>query len=360
MRRTELIEGVKTVLSALERSGLQKALGAIFEGGPGGKEEGISTELLTTLNAYAIDASKFGETEQKIVSVLQIDSLADPRQWTNFAERSAVSHQIWLKVSNAERFLPEFMRLIEQDYVETMKHDPSKAPAAFQGKGLLSVILLEEKGKYSNPKRVIETLEAVQLFYESAAILNEERNEQQMVLLACDSGSDKSFDLLGVAKLVEAVKEIILSLWDRVVFFREQKIGAKIELVAHSLPILEKISEMQKAGHLEPEQAEILRRNISLGAEKFINAGAIIPEIENHSHHNPRQLMAPAPKLLAMPPPEVVPTKDLCPPPSSAKPSATDDLSSEERAEFERFYKQMKRKKSKKPSHMSGGETESS
>ena len=223
-------------------------------------------------------------------------------------------------------------------------------------KHILNLVILEEADKYSNPKRVIETLEAVQLLYESVAILEGQRNDQQMILLACDSGSDKSFDLLGIAKLVEAVKEIILSLWDRVVFFREQKMGVRLELVASKLPIIEKISEMEKAGNLEREQAEILRRDIGLGAEKFINAGAIIPEIESHSHFNPRQLMSPEPKLLAMPSTPSAPSNEPCPPTTPHKSSESDDLTPEERAELEKLYKQMKRKKGKKSGAKPSGE----
>jgi hypothetical protein len=194
MRRTELIEGVETIVEALERNGVQKALAAVMErGGPDEKDEKGNSDILIALNGYPIDASKFGETEHKIASLLGIENLTDARRWMNLASRHPMTHELWMRVNQATRFLPTFMGLIEQDYVETMKHDPGKAPAAFQGKALLSVIILEESDKYSNPKRVIETLEAVQLLYESVAILNGQKNEQQMVLLACDSGSDKSF-----------------------------------------------------------------------------------------------------------------------------------------------------------------------
>lgn len=140
------------------------------------------------------------------------------------------------------------------------------------------------------------------------------------------------------------------------VFFREQKLGAKLELVAGKLPIIEKISEMEKAGQLEPEQAEILRRDIGLGAEKFISAGAIIPEIENHSHFNPRQLMSPEPKLLAMPSTPAPQSNEGCVPPSPHNPAEIDDMNPEERAEFEKLYRQMQRKKAKKSGKKPGGE----
>lgn len=36
-------------------------------------------------------------------------------------------------------------------------------------------------------------------------------------VIGCDSGSDKSFDFLGAAEIVNCVKDIILSFWNKVV-----------------------------------------------------------------------------------------------------------------------------------------------
>jgi hypothetical protein len=41
-----------------------------------------------------------------------------------------------------------------------------------------------------------------------------------------------------------------------------------------------------------------MRRDISLGVGKFIDSGAVIPEMEERSTVSPRQLMSPEPKLL--------------------------------------------------------------
>ena len=38
-----------------------------------------------------------------------------------------------------------------------------------------------------------------------------------------------------------------------------------------------------------------------MGVEKFISSGAVIPEIEELSHYDPRVIMAPEPKYLAAP-----------------------------------------------------------
>lgn len=55
-------------------------------------------------------------------------------------------------------------------------------------------------------------------------------------------------------------------------------------------------------GHLEPERAELLKRQVTNGATTFIQCGAIIPEIEERAtSYDPRKLMAPEPKLLSAP-----------------------------------------------------------
>jgi hypothetical protein len=198
--------------------------------------------LLTSLQNYSLEEAKFGKVERQIVSMMGLEHLAKAKHWPELLidEHSRRLYELRRDLFHLKNFLPKFLKLIEQDFVEVMKHDPNKAPSNLQGKALITVIIIEEKNSFSNPRRVIETLEAVELFYNAVSILNGESAEQKMILLACDSGSDKSFDFLGLAKLVEMVKEIVLSLWDRVIFYREKQMGERIDLIAKSLPVIER------------------------------------------------------------------------------------------------------------------------
>ena len=58
---------------------------------------------------------------------------------------------------------------------------------------------------------------------------------------------------------------------------------------------------MEKNKKIGNEQAESLKRRIIEGSTKFVKSGAMIPEIEKEAKQNPRQLLAPEPKLLAAP-----------------------------------------------------------
>jgi hypothetical protein len=120
-------------------------------------------------------------------------------------------------------------------------------------------------------------------------------------VVACDSGSDKCIDFMGIAKSMHEVKDIILQVWDRVVFHRENKIGKQLDNLTKALPILEKLNAMEKEGALGPEKAELLRRKLSEGVLGFVEAGAIITEINTRATLEPRKIMAPERKLLVGP-----------------------------------------------------------
>ncbi len=88
-------------------------------------------------------------------------------------------------------------------------------------------------------------------------------------------------------------------MYDRIIFFRERKHAERIELVSQSLPVLQKLGELEKERAIEPEQAELIRRGLLEGVTKFMSSGATIPEIEMMPQFDSRQLMSVEPKLLS-------------------------------------------------------------
>ena len=97
------------------------------------------------------------------------------------------------------------------------------------------------------------------------------------------------------------MKDILLSFWDKVIYFRENKTEKELELIGSSLPVIEKIAKMKEDGQLEAERAEILKRQILASITKFGTAGLTIPEIDNRSFYNPRLLLRAQQKLLVGP-----------------------------------------------------------
>ncbi len=139
----------------------------------------------------------------------------------------------------------------------------------------------------------------------------EGHSDSDLSVLACDSGSDKSFDFLGIAKLMEEVRKLVVAIWDRRVFFRHMHVSQCVGLIAESLPVIEHIHKLKESGALGPEQAELLKRRTIESATKFLESGAIIAEMDVNATQSPRMLMRPEPKLLTGPPAKSTPAGDL-------------------------------------------------
>jgi hypothetical protein len=305
MRRQELLKAIDLVQTALVTSLVQQELEEAVSR-PEIKPENL-TELLKALKHYTIEASNFPSGAGEVAQILGLDLLENPETWAQLSGKpvgTRIAYELYQRVRFATEYLPRFTHLIQQDQVLAFT-ELTPASREVLGKSLLSVILIEDRARLSSPERIIETIQSVDQLFKACCIIVDMPSEKLSVI-ACDSGSDKSFDFLGAAKVIECVKDIILSLWDRIVFFREKQLSQRIELVAQALPVVEQIGNLERDKKIGPEQAELLRRNILEGTTKFIESGAIIPEIQDRSQFNPRILMAPAPKLLVSAPEEVL------------------------------------------------------
>lgn len=300
MRRIDIINSFQKISDAIKKSKVQDVFIVLTSKGKGDIEG-----LLSIFQAYNEYRLGFNDVDKKITKLFNFDELGDSRLWARIiSPAEGEGRDTLIKIRTGIKyfidFFPGVVQLLKQDnidYTLSAKNELTETPK-LEGKQLLTIILPEQGNELSSPTRIIKALESVTLLYGVFATITDTSNSDLSVA-AIDSGSDKSFDFLGAAKLIEAVKELILGLWDRIVFYREKKIDVRLDLVTKSLPILEKISELQEKGTIGPEQAELLKRDINTATNNFISTGAIIPEFNSNSSHNPRQLMTPEPKLLA-------------------------------------------------------------
>lgn len=252
-------------------------------------------------------------------------------------------------ISTARDLLPKFLKMIETDATRAIQSQETKGDAEPED-NVLSVILIEkDEHEISNPDRLISVLVGVKLLYQVAAHL-EGLSDSDLGVIGCDSGSDKSFDFIGAGGSIHRVKEIILSAWDRVIFYQEHKMEKRIEIIAKTLPVIEEINKKKKK--LGVEQAKLLERAAMDGIRKILESGAMIPEIQEKTSYNPRELLAPQPKLLThQDPPEessVAPEKkprraaSKKKPRKGAKDSPFEDIDAVEREELVRKLNELR------------------
>lgn len=303
MRRAELVRAVRSVLHALRDSRVHEALAEVARGARG---EQASFALLSALRGYTVRAAEFGPEERRVLQAMDLQALDDPAWWARVVGGGAeggpqaeAAAAMATSIRSAGTYLPRLAGLLS---TEALRRGAAAArqppPPSEDGLELLEVLVIETEGQRSSPMRLITALESVWLLYDAAATLLR-LPSNTLGVAGCDSGSDKSFEFLGLAPVVASVKEILLSVWDRVVFYRGRPSEARVEMIERSVPVLNRIARMREAGEIGPEQAELLRRGIVAGVKKFLDAGCTIPEIEASASHEARDLLAPSPKLLA-------------------------------------------------------------
>ena len=296
MRRTEFITGIQQVQEALTESNLQALFASLLDNEGTSTSASATAQVLTALKEYTFQAQHFNEAARQLTHFLALEELEQPEVWTKLITGvdEAYLRRQQDRVQVVLNYLPQIAELLQQK----TKHSLHEAGFRQDEDNLLTLIVVEEDGHLSSPQRLAELFEGVERLYEVCAVVAGVQADKLSVL-SCESGQDKAFELIGSPAVIKSLKSLILGIWDRVVFYRELELDQRIERVADSLYILEKIQAMEGDDKLGPEQAEILRRGIRKGVTKFLEAGALIPDIAEQGRHDPRELLSPEPKLLA-------------------------------------------------------------
>lgn len=311
MRRKEIIDAVTQIVSALESSKIIAVLRVTREQlGPKRSDPKMVTETLRVLRLYTLLAHSFSPPARELTRILGIDRIEDPALWSTIISEDPnhESISVWWDLKFAYEHLPKIAQLLEQHPLEGSDVNGTNVP---DGMRVLTVMIFEPINTISSPIRLANVLEGINHFYTACALMGKE-SPSTLSVIACDSGSDKSFDFLGLAKVMECVERLITNIWDRVVFYREHQFEERLDLISKSLPILQQINKMEEHKELEPELAEILRRNVFDGTNKFVQSGATIPQFENSLISNPRQILSPVQKLLVSTSSEESETAEVC------------------------------------------------
>ena len=303
MRRDVLFAAIYRIRTDLQSSGIAEMFDLMPERiRTGGNSPDKNWPAFSVFQRFSVATSTYGEAEIALLKILDLFDLTLAEYWQRLSidpEPPAIlgmrRNVIW-----AIRDLPKVLDMIKQDYVEDVKHKPEALPPALVGRQMLTIVIIEEPSQFSSSHRIISALTSVTALYEVVAAL-EGVLEADLIVLACDSGSDKSFDLLGIAKLVEELRKTILAIWDRCVFHRHTARQQSLQLLAQSLPIIERLDEMKNSGALGAEEAEILKRKAIEATGQFVSAGVITEDMAREGNHYPRMVMRPEPRLIAGP-----------------------------------------------------------
>ena len=280
MTRQQIIDAAEQINHAIDSAGISSLMGTT-------RDRMTLQDYLKAFKQYNILAEQFSEGALFLEKELGFSLLRDPDPWIEMSKQGGIEADNPLSnVKGIVETLASISNLLSKNQIN--KELP-------QGKEVLSLILFEEDNKpRSSPRRISESLESIELLYEACARMQGVAIDD-LEVLACDSGSDKLFEFVGSDQVVGAVKELILSIWERVIFYRNRKLQERISLLTHSLPVLDNVTELEMNGSLSADDGEHTRNAIVDGVTKFLSSGSMIKEIRERTTFDERSLMAPEP-----------------------------------------------------------------
>jgi hypothetical protein len=298
MLRKDLYFETKKVIEIFEKLDMRKHTVNLLESKRRKIEKNIDlSQVLDVLNKYSIEYNNFSDKMKYIVSCMGLGDLHNPTFWSTliFTEDISMISKLNVSLRFLSDNLPKILLLLENEAIKLSNNENINPEF-----DVITLVLPEEKDMFSSAKRVTEAISAVIDLYE-VCIAIEQMEESELSLISADSGSDKSFDLLGATKVVECVKDLILKIWDKVVYHRNDRVNANVESLLKALPAYEKIKELEETKAMSPEKAELLRRSLTKSINGILMSGIVIPEMEDNCTFSPQKLMAPEPKLLISP-----------------------------------------------------------
>lgn len=299
MLRSEMIAGIRVVDASIQKSGVANLLGeAVHIGGRGASE--FAGNYYKSFAVLYSESQDYGEIERRLVSIFELGIIFNEPFWEALSkgdDTREVAINAYTAVKNFQQFSPRILELLARPGEEGIEAQDSQVDEEHPE---IQIYLPETGNSLSKATRVVEAIAGLNSLY-GAICQVESIDDKELVITNCDSGSDFLFTFLGIGKGITALKETLFELWDRVVFHKERRLGNDLGIVVQSLSVLEKVEASIKNGSCAPEQGELLKRTIIQGTTKLLDSGAILPEFEQRSHVDVRQIMAPSPLMLTEP-----------------------------------------------------------
>lgn len=277
MTRHQIISSAKQIAEAIKSAGISSIPGT-------SDDEMTLQDYLLAYKNYNIVAEKFSPGAVFLENELGFAELRDPNPWILMSKTEEDDERNPLvQVRNSLDTLNSLADLLKKIFDGSSTGDHRET---------LTLILIEQENELkSSPRRISESLKGIELLYESCARL-EGLPFEDLEVVSCDSGHEKRFDFSGDDALIRATKDLVLSIWERVVFYRNKNLQERISLLTHSLPILDNIAEREMDGQLTGEEGETARTTVISGVAKFLDSGSIIEEIQQITPVDQRSLIS--------------------------------------------------------------------
>ncbi|MEZ4698699.1 MAG: hypothetical protein R2834_00090 [Rhodothermales bacterium] len=287
MTRQQIIAAAEQIAQAVEQAGIAELLSSTSD---------LSLQdYLKSFKQYNILAEKFSDGALFLEKELGFAPLREPDPWIVMSKNGEI---------DADNPLKHIAGVIATlSAIGNMLTESTGGDDTPEGRETLSLVLFEQESRMgSSPRRISDALDSIAALYEACARIQHAAYDD-LEVVSCDSGSDKLFVFEGNEAVIGPLKELILSIWERIVFYRERTLQERISLLTHSLPVLDKVAEMELHGSITSNDAEMTRKAIVSGVKRFLSSGSMMQKVSGRDAIDERSLIMPEPAAAVAAPP---------------------------------------------------------
>lgn len=289
MRRDKLINSYQAVLEEIQSSNIMASTDPFLRPRKEIRDSDATRELVSSITKLSVSYSKFNQDEREFAETFGLQTFFEPDSWTVMLSEGAEGREAVLQRRRLATYLLEFFpnvvflleqsgTMAEEDILET-----TDSP-------ILRVLVIEDRGERTETTRIREMFEGIEKIYGALSKLHD-HEDGGLILAACDSGSDKSFDFAGAGKIFEQIRLFILDVLNHRRATRNQDAMDLLSFTSKALPIYSEIEAKKKSGEISPSSAAQIVKELDAGAVSFMKAGATIPEAELVKVPTARQIM---------------------------------------------------------------------
>ena len=299
MRRDELIHGIENLRKALSQARIQQVITSALRSGT--KPESTSAAGYQAYATFMIAYAGFGEAERKLMGALKLLPIISPEFWTKISAREssgAEAAEARLGTLMVRDFFPAIEELLRRstDDVGLSFEDLEKSGQPVEARKIR--FFIREPGEPSlTVKHFAQIMESIENLH-SAITTIYDLPPNELVVGALDSGSDKEFDLLGIAKAVKILSETLLEGWNRCRSAKATDASVSYKTALEGISVLEKLRIAEQSNSISAESAESLRRTIVKSIDDLFSNGVYTEVMEGQPNIVPSALPVERRKLL--------------------------------------------------------------
>ncbi|WP_027569953.1 hypothetical protein [Bradyrhizobium sp. URHA0013] len=306
MRRDQLIGATENLANALESSKIHQVLLSAIRSS---KDPISPNQLFSAYASFMTAYANFGPTEKYLMKLFKVERLIVPEFWEGLIKQDGSPSSMTVRrgITLVTEFLPSVARMLERPSDKSNLAfenpvDPSKTVDSekirffVRDPGVPTLTV----GHFSSILGAIEELH-------SAIETVEQTKHSDLVVASLDSGSDKEFDLLGVAAAVRKLSETLLEVWSRIQSARATKAKVNYGAACEGIAVLVKLNAAEKSNAIPKDQAESIRRTIISSITHLFENGVYTEAMEAQVNPLPSALPVDRRKLLTHQPSESAP-----------------------------------------------------